>query len=144
MRKRWTKAEVKELRELYGSQTAEALALRFGTSRLAIYEKCNRMGLRKDQPSKIHLSREQELWLKRNYPHMANKICALFLDISQSSVIRHARRLGLVKTEQFMKECISYTVRKARESHLKNGTYPQKGYYSPNLQKGRKYQFGQS
>lgn len=141
MKKRWTKAEENELRELYGSQTAEALALHFGTTKLALYQKCNKLGLKKEQPNKIHLSPQQELWLKLNFPHMATKICALILGISHRSVIRQARRLGVVKTEQFMKECIAHTCKKAKESHLKNGTYPQKGYYSPNLQKGQKYQF---
>ena len=94
-----------------------------------------------EQPCKIHLTPQQELWLKLNFPHMATKICALILGISHRSVIRQARRLGVVKTEQFMKECIAHTCKKAKESHLKNGTYPQKGYYSPNLQKGQKYQF---
>ncbi len=40
-----------------------------------------------------------------------------------------------------MKEVQAHTSKKARESHLRNGTYPPKGYYSPNLQKGKPYQF---
>ena len=121
--------------------TAEALAVRFGTTYRAIYQKCNKMGLKKDQPNKIHLTREQELWMRTHYPHISTEICALILGISHSSVTRQARRLGLNKTEQFMKECQAHTSKRAHESHLKNGTYPAKGYYSPNLQKGEAYQF---
>lgn len=139
--KRWSPEEENELRELYGTMTAEALAVRFGTTYRAIYQKCNKMGLKKDQPNKIHLTREQELWMRTHYPHMSTEICALILGISHSSVTRQARRLGLNKTEQFMKECQAHTSKRAHESHLKNGTYPAKGYYSPNLQKGEAYQF---
>lgn len=139
--KRWSPEEENELRELYGTMTAEALAVRFGTTYRAIYQKCNKMGLKKDQPNKIHLTREQELWMRTHYPHISTEICALILGISHSSVTRQARRLGLNKTEQFMKECQAHTSKRAHESHLKNGTYPAKGYYSPNLQKGEAYQF---
>ena len=139
--KRWSPEEENELRELYGTMTAVALAVRFGTTYRAIYQKCNKMGLKKDQPNKIHLTREQELWMRTHYPHISTEICALILGISHSSVTRQARRLGLNKTEQFMKECQAHTSKRAHESHLKNGTYPAKGYYSPNLQKGEAYQF---
>lgn len=139
--KRWTPQEEDELRELYGSMTAEALAVRFGTTYRAIYQKCNKMGLKKEQPCKIHLTPQQELWMKIHWPHMSNEICAIFLGISHRSVVRQARRLGLQKTEQFMCECQAHTAKRAKESHLKNGTYPAKGYYSPNLQKGEAYQF---
>lgn len=141
MKKRWSKAEEEELRGLYAKMTAEALAIHFGTTKLALYQKCYKLGLKKDQPNKIHLTPQQELWLKLNYPHMATEICAMKLGISHRSVVRQARRLGVEKTPQFMKECQAHTSKKARESHLKNGTYPAKGWYSPNLQKGEIYQF---
>ena len=141
--KRWTSQEEQELRELYGSMTAEALAVRFGTTYRAIYQKCNKMGLKKDQPNKIHLTPQQVMWMKLHWPHMSNEICALILGISHRSVVRQARRLGLQKIEQFMREFQAHMAKKAKDSHLKNGTYPAKGYYSPNLQKGEAYQFKQ-
>ena len=137
----WTKAAENELRELYGKMTAGALAVHFNLTKSAIYQKCYKLGLKKEQPNKIHLTREQELWMRTHYPHMSTEICALILGISHSSVTRQARRLGLNKTERFMKECQAHTSQKAHESHLKNGTYPAKGYFSPNLQKGEQYQF---
>lgn len=72
---------------------------------------------------------------------MANAICALYLGMSESSVFRFAREMGLRKTEQFMREAQLHAAKKAKESHLRNGTYPPKGWYSPNLQKGKEWQF---
>ncbi len=48
---------------------------------------------------------------------------------------------GACENSAFMRECQAYTSKRAKESHIKNGTYPAKGYYSPNLQKGAQYQF---
>lgn len=138
---RWDAERNQELRDLYKTMTARELAAHFGTSKHAVWVQAHKLGLHKSQPNKIQLTREQELWLRLNFPHMANIICAMILGISQRSLVRQARRLGLEKTEQFMRECQAHTSKKAKESHLKNGTYPAKGYYSPNLQKGEKYQF---
>lgn len=99
------------------------------------------MGLKKEQPCTIRLTSSQELWLRKNYPHVSTDVCALILGMSRRTVIRKARKLGLRKTEQFMKEAQAHTARRARESHIKNGTYPPKDYYSPNLQKGEPYRF---
>ncbi len=67
---------------------------------------------------------------------MRNEICATYLGVSLRTVNRLAADMNLRKTAQFMKESQAYTSRKAKESHLRNGTYPAKGYYSPNLRKG--------
>lgn len=141
MRKKWTQAEEDELRALYGTMTASVLAVRFGTTTKALYQKCFKLGLKKEQPNTIHLTSEQQRWMRLHYPHMATEICALILGISPKSVTRQARRLGLQKTELFMKECQAHMAKRAKESHLKNGTYPAKGYYSPNSQKGEPYRF---
>jgi DNA-binding MurR/RpiR family transcriptional regulator len=84
---------------------------------------------------------EQTLWLRRNFPDMATAICALYLGVSESSVKRIAYAMGLQKTAQFMREAQAHAARRAKESHLRNGTYPPKGWYSPNLQKGQQYRF---
>lgn len=140
--KRWTEKEIAELRRLKPSMTNSELADIFGTTPGAVAQKCSKLGiLRGEQPNTIHLDQRQGLWLRLNFPHIANIICALYLDISLRSVVRIARRLGLQKTAQFMKECQAHTARKANESHLRNGTYPPKGYYSPNLKKGEAYRF---
>lgn len=138
---RWTAERKDELRRLYKSKTAPELAAHFGTTKQAIYMQANKMGLQKDQPNKIKLTWQQEAWLRSNFPHISTGICAMILGISPRTVVRYARRMGLVKTEKFMRECQAYTAKRAKESHIKNGTYPAKGYYSPNLQKGAQYQF---
>lgn len=138
----WTEARNEELRRLYrGTASGPELARHFGTSLAAIYQQAYKLGLRKNQPNQIELTDERKRWLMLNFPHMSNGICALILGISPRSVVRLARRLRLSKTAQFMRECQAHTAKRARESHLKNGTYPAKGYYSPNLQRGERYQF---
>lgn len=92
MKKVWTKSEENELRELYGTMTAEALAVRFGTTYRAIYTKCNKMGLKKDQPCKIHLTPQQELWMKIHWSHMSNDICALIPLYSVSAIVQLSGR----------------------------------------------------
>lgn len=140
--KRWTDEEVEELRHIFHTMTAKQLAERFGTTAMAINQKCYKLGLKKGYDhARIRLSREDRLWLQLNFPHMSNEICAMKLGVSLRTVVRLARWYGFNKTPQFMKECQAHTARKAKESHLRNGTYPAKGWYSPNLQKGEKYQF---
>lgn len=142
MNRKWTDEMDGELRRLYTTTTAPELARRFGVTAGAVRQRLRRIGLRrKEQPGKIHLTLEQQLWLRRNFPDMANAICALYLGVSESSVVRLARRMGLQKTAQFMREAQAHAVKRARESHLRNGTYPPKGWYSPNLQKGQQYRF---
>lgn len=130
--KRWTELEVVELRKLKPTKTNRELAEIFGTTPGAVAQKCNDIGIKRGrQPNAICLTYNQELWLKLNFPHIANSICALFLGISLRSVVRQARKLGLQKTPQFMKEAQAHTARKAKESHLRNGTYPPKGFIIP-------------
>lgn len=135
MKKRWTKQELDEFKELYPTMTAPELAKHFGTTKLAIYQKANKLGLRKDQPCKIKFSQEQVWWLKRNFKDMRNEICAVYLGISVRSVVRLARLYGLEKTPQFMKDCQLHTAKKAKQSHLANGTYPPKGFVVPGREK---------
>lgn len=140
--KRWTDEETEELRRIFHTMTAKQLALRFGTTALAVHQKCWKLGLKKGcDHARIRLSQEDILWLRLNFPHMATAICALRLGVSPRTVVRLARQYGLEKTPQFMKEAQAHTAARAKESHLRNGTYPAKGWYSPNLQKGQQHQF---
>ena len=142
MNRRWTDEMDAELRRLYPTTTAPELALHFGVTTGSVRQHLCRIGLRrKEQPGKIILTEQQRFWMRRNYPDMANAICALYLGVSVSSVVRLARRMGLQKTAQFMREAQAHAARRARESHLRNGTYPPKGWYSPNLQKGAAHRF---
>lgn len=141
MKRFWTEDKADTLRRLYPTHTSKQIAAILGTTRRAVYVKAWHLGLSKEQPCKIRLTPEQKLWLRLNFPYMATEICAMHLGISPRSVIRQARYMGIDKSPQFMKECQAHTAKKAKESHLANGTYPPKGWYSPNLQKGEKYQF---
>ena len=138
---RWTKERNMELARLYATMEAAELAEHFGTTCRAIWQQAHCLGLRKEQPRKIRLDERQELWLRLNFPHVSNLICAMILGVSVRTVVRMARRMRLMKTARFMRECQAHMAGKARESHIRNGTYPPKGWYSPNLQKGERYRF---
>lgn len=141
--KPWTIDEQRRLQELYPDYTSKKLAEIFGRSEKAISQKCNELGLNKKGFAwrKKKLSESDLLWLKLNFPHMSNQICSYKLKCGWRTVVRIARSMGLEKSPEFIKECQAHTARKAKESHLRKGTYPPKGWYSPNLQKGIEYQF---
>ena len=80
---------------------------------------------------KITLTPEQETWLVRHFKHTRNAEAAVRLGISERSLTRIARRLGLEKSRQFMRKTQRNAADKAKESHLRNGTYPPKGYRIP-------------
>lgn len=141
MGNRWTIKEKDELARLYSAMTAKQIAEHLGRPVSYVSGMANKMGLHKEQPNTIHLTREQELWLKLNFPHMATAICAIYLGISHRSVVRKARSLGLRKTEQFMKDAQLFAIKRANESNLRNGTYPPKGVVNANIAKGAPYRF---
>lgn len=142
--KKWNKEDVEELKRIYPKLTLKELAERFGRTPGAVAQKCNELGLRGRGYAwaTIKLTDSEKLWLRLNFPHMSNQICSYKLKCGWRTVVRIARSMGLEKSPEFIKECQAHTAKKAKESHLKNGTYPPKGWYSPNLQKGEKYQFG--
>ena len=80
---------------------------------------------------RITLTPEQERWLVKHFKHTRNEELGERLGISQSSLHRFARELGLTKTRQFMRKVQRNAADKAKESHLRNGTYPPKGYRIP-------------
>lgn len=67
----------------------------------------------------------------RHFKHTKNDEIGSRLGIGQSTLHRFARELGLKKTRQFMRKCQAATAAAAKESHLRNGTYPPKGYIIP-------------
>ena len=80
----------------------------------------------------MEITAAQEAWLIKHYKHTKNAEVAAYLGISQSTMHRIVRKLGLKKTPQFMRKCQQATTAAAKESHLRNGTYPPKGYVIPN------------
>lgn len=138
---KWNDKNKAKLTALYPKATAEEVARVLGTTKRAVYKKAHELGLHKKQPNAIVLTEQQKSWLVRNFPHVSNDVCASILGMSLRTVVRKARRLGLEKTAQFRHECSLYGSKRAVETLRRSGKLPQKGYYSPNLQKGEPYQF---
>lgn len=89
------------------------------------------------------LTQDQVTYLVKHFKHTHNAELAEHLGISESTLHRLARKLGLKKSRQFMRKCQAATAAAARISHLAFNTYPPKGYRIPGSEK---YQFvpGQS
>lgn len=87
-------------------------------------------------PNKIVLSDKQTAWLTKHFKHTKNAECAEKLGISPRSVNRLAKVLGLRKTPQFIRKCQQDAAQAAQDSHLRNNTYPPKGYVIPNREVG--------
>lgn len=81
---------------------------------------------------KIELDEKELRWLDKHFMHTINEECAAHLGISMRSVVRIARKRGLKKSRQFMRKCQRATADAAKASHLRNGTYPPKGFVIPN------------
>jgi len=80
---------------------------------------------------KYILTERQEAWLKKHFKHTKNAEIAEKLGISETVVHRFARQFGLTKSTQFRHKVQAEITAAAKASHLRNGTYPPKGYIIP-------------
>ena len=137
MRNKWPENECELLRTQYGKIPSKQIAQILGRSVDAIQLKAHKLGLKYGYKNKVEANADSLRWLKRNYPHMSNEICATYLGISLRTVVRLARKHNLVKTAQFMREAQVHASQRAHQSHMRNGTYPPKGYIIPNSEQYR-------
>ena len=79
----------------------------------------------------IVLTDEQDAWMRKHFKHTKNAEIAQRFGVSPRTVGRLAKARGLTKSSHFMRKCIVETSAAAKISHLKNGTYPPKGYRIP-------------
>lgn len=80
---------------------------------------------------KITLTPKQEAYLIRHYRNTKNDVLMEKTGLKFSTFHRFVRQLGLKKTKRFMKKVQREAAAAAAASHLKNGTYPPKGYRIP-------------
>lgn len=138
----WTDAEIATLRQMYPDHIFREIAERLGRSYGSVALKAHKLGLKKTvHPSAIIIPDSELRWLKANFAHLTNKLLCMRLNIKETTLHRIARRYRLAKDPGFMKDCQAFTARKARESHIKNGTYPPKGEPHPNFAGSEKYRF---
>lgn len=89
----------------------------------------------------VVLTEAAQEWIIKHFKHTKNAEIAQRFGISQEWLHRFARKHGLKKTPQFFRKCQLAAAQAAKASHLKNGTYPPKGFEIPNrhtFQKGYK------
>lgn len=87
---------------------------------------------------KIVMTPAQKAWMERHFKHTKNDAIMEKFGWSHSTLHRFAREMGLTKSPQFMHKCQAATTAAAKASHLRNGTYPPKGYIIP---KSEQYRF---
>lgn len=87
--------------------------------------------------TRIELTPGQERWLVAHFKHTTNQEIVERLGISESTMHRIARGLGLAKSRQHMRKTQMNAAAKAKASHLRNGTYPPKGYIIPRSEEFR-------
>lgn len=80
---------------------------------------------------KTEISDRAKQWIINHYGHTKNADIMEKYGIKFSWLHRFAREHGLKKTARFMAKCQKATTDAAKASHLKNGTYPPKGYRIP-------------
>jgi len=122
MKKFWTESEIAALRQAWKSdQPVREFAEKIGRSTRSVYLKAHKIRLpKKADPKKFRLSQNDSLWLRINFPHMRNELCAMKLGISVRSVVRIARDLCIEKTPQFMEECNAYMSHKMKGNNFAN------------------------
>lgn len=86
--------------------------------------------------TKIELNEQALCWLIKHFKHKKNTEIVAHLGISESTLHRIVRKLGLKKTPQFMRKCQAEASAAAKESHLRNDTYPPKGFVISNREAG--------
>jgi DNA-binding MurR/RpiR family transcriptional regulator len=77
------------------------------------------------------LTDKQKKWIITNFKNTKNDDIMMKIGINHSTLHRFARENGLKKTKQFQSKCQLNASEKAKESHIKNKTYPPKGYIIP-------------
>lgn len=85
----------------------------------------------------VKITLQQEAWMRRHFKHTKNEEISDRFGWSQSTMHRVARQLGLTKSADFMRSCQRATADAAKASHLRNGTYPPKGYVIPRSEEFR-------
>jgi hypothetical protein len=86
----------------------------------------------------VAVSPEAGEWIKIHYKHTKNDVIKEKFGISDGALHRFARANGLKKSPQFMAKLRKATTDAAYLSHLKHGTWPEKGYRIP---RSEEYQF---
>ena len=103
MNKEWTYMDVEKLRTLYPHRTCEEIAGELGRTVRATYVMAQRLGLKKHHYGTVWTPRMLKL-LNDYFPIMFNKPLAAWIGVSNRTLIRKARELGLQKRPGFLED----------------------------------------
>lgn len=116
----WSEAQVEALKTAWlTDKPVRVIAEEIGRSKLACLRKAQYLKL-PSRKNVILLSLSDMAWFKANYPHVRTGICALRLGVCERTCQRIAKRMGIAKTEQFLKDNWHITLPKALECRIAN------------------------
>lgn len=84
---------------------------------------------------KLDVSERTKNWIRKHYKHTKNAEIMERFGLSDGWLHRFARAEGLKKTPQFLRKVQLEASAHAKQSHLRNGTFPPKGYVIPGREK---------
>ena len=103
--KAWTPLETGILTEMYPTKSLAEIAKRINRTETAVQVRACKIGLKRTKHSRYHYWTPQMLKLLTTFfPTMFNKPLAKWIGVSQRTMIRKARELGLQKQDGFLEK----------------------------------------
>lgn len=94
------------------------------------------MSMTRGHFARVDMPENVKKWILKHYCHTKNREIMERFGLTEGTLHRFARANGLAKTTQFLRKVQREAADAARASHLRNGTYPPKGYVIPGSEKG--------
>ncbi|MCC8037305.1 MAG: hypothetical protein LIP02_04105 [Bacteroidales bacterium] len=109
----YTPAEKERIKTLYAEGCpARYIAALTGRTEHGVSQLLYRLHQWRDHhPRYRELTPEERGWMAANYPHVSDRVCALFLGCCEMTVKRKAKEMGLRKTPQLISDCARHAGR---------------------------------
>lgn len=86
---------------------------------------------------KVTFTDDDLQYIRDHYADTHNEELAAHFNCGWRTIVRRAAEMGLKKSPEFMRQCQRHTAEAAKNSHLRHGTYPPKGFVIPNRHIGQ-------
>lgn len=106
-----------------------------GKTRSCGHLRSDNIAMTRGQFRPVDIDEQGKSWILKHYKHTKNEDIKRRYDLTDGWLHRFARANGLKKSPQFMRKCQGGAASAAKESHVKNDSYPPKGYRIPGSEK---------